>query len=78
MIKNKPLLITALVFGGLGLVFLSLSAASLLAGDGTITDAIASLFGQSKVHVTTASLGQFSVVFETAAFLLAFRSLQFD
>ena len=45
--KNKPFLISAIVFGGLGLLVLLLTVISFFEGDNLISGAIASLLNLS-------------------------------
>ena len=73
--KNKPFLISAIVFGGLGLLVLLLTVISFFEGDNLISGAIASLLNLSKDSFNDATMAQVAVVFFIPTFIFAFRTL---
>ena len=75
MIKGKPFLISAIVFGGLGLIVLVLTVISFFCGDNLISSGIATMLGLDKESFTDATMGQIAVVFCIPTFIFAFRSL---
>ena len=75
MIKGKAFLISAIVFGGLGLIVLVLTVISFFCGDNLISSAIATALGLDKESFTDATMGQIAVVFCIPTFIFAFRSL---
>ncbi|MBQ8134481.1 MAG: hypothetical protein IJ192_08765 [Clostridia bacterium] len=74
MLKNRPLLTAAIVFGSIGLLLIITSAIIYIDGGKTIYNAIASLLGMPIGKVTTASFCQFGTLFEIAAFALGYKS----
>lgn len=76
MLKNKPLLITAIVFGGIGLLIIILGAVLFIDGGNDALNAIGSVFGMEKGKLTTATICQFSIVFEAMAFVVGYRALR--
>lgn len=73
--KNKPLMFTALIFGGVGAAVIILAIVLYMAGDKNVYSAIASFFGMGKDKITTATICQLGILFEISAFILAHRSL---
>ncbi len=76
--KNKPLLLTALIFGGIGLAIIILAIVLYMAGENELYNNIAAIFGMAKDKVTTATVCQVGIIFEIAAFILGFRSLSVE
>ena len=74
--KNKPLLMSALVFGGIGLIILILGAVFYMDGNNDFYESVAGFFGMAKSKVSTSTFCQFGIVFELAAFVLGYRSLK--
>ncbi len=74
MLKNRPLLIAALIFGGIGLLLIITATIIYIDGSKTIYNAIASLLGMPIGKITTASVCQFGTIFEIAAFVLGYKS----
>lgn len=75
MLRNKPLFITALIFGGIGVVLTILTGILFLNNDDSFFGLIARLFGMAKESVTASTLWQFAFIFEAAAFILGYRAL---
>ena len=76
--KNKPLLLTALIFGGIGVIIIILAVIFYMAGESGLYNAIASFFGMGKDKITTATICQLGILFEIAAFILGYRSLSVE
>lgn len=72
--KSKAFLITAAVFGLLGMITLLLTVISFLSGSDAIRDAISSMFSISKDSLKDEILAQISIVFFIPAFIFAFRT----
>ena len=75
MLKNKPFLIAAIVFGTLGILVLILTAISFFEGDNLISGAIGSLLGLDKESFRDSTMAQIAVVFFIPTFIFAFRAL---
>lgn len=75
MLKDKPLLITAIIFGGIGLLLMIVTGILFLNGNNDAFDTIGSVFGMESGKVTAATISQFSLVFEVVAFVIGYRSL---
>ncbi len=75
MLKNKPLLITALIFGGIGIILAILTGIMFLADDTNGFSIISGLLGMKSADIKASSLWQFSFIFEAAAFILGYRAL---
>ena len=75
MLKGKPFLIVALVFGSLGLLMLVITVASFFNGDdSTITTGIADLLHVDHESIKNETLAQISIVFFIPTFIFAYRS----
>ena len=74
--KKKPLMISAMVFGGIGLAMIIVGIVFYMNGDTAFFETLAKIFGMTKDKITATTLCQFGVVFEIAAFVLAYRSLK--
>lgn len=72
--KGKPFLIAALVFGGLGIIMLILTAISFFCGDNLISYAIARALLLDSSSFSDATMGQMAVVLFIPSFIFAFRS----
>ena len=72
--KSKPFLITAAVFGSLGILTLLLTVISFFNGDSSITGAIESMLNMDEGSIKNDVLAQISVVFFIPAFIFAFRT----
>lgn len=75
MLKDRPLLVTAMVFGGIGLVMLIVAGVLFLNGDKGPLNYIGSLLGMERGRLTTGTISQFSLVFEVMAFIIGYRAL---
>ena len=76
MLKGKPLLITAIVFGSIGLLLLFFGSVIFLDGGTEPLDVIASVLGLEKGSIKVAAVSQFAIVFEIMAFIVGFNSLK--
>lgn len=76
MLKNKPLLITAIIFAGIGLLIIILGAVLFIDGGKDALNTIGSVLGMEKGKLTTATICQFSIVFEIMAFVVGYRALR--
>ncbi len=76
MFKGKPLLITAMVFGSIGLLLILFGAIVFLDGGNEPLDLIASVLGLEKGRVGVATICQFAIVFEIMAFIVGFQALK--
>ncbi len=74
MLKNKPLLITALIFGGIGAVLTIFTGILFLNNDTGAFAFIANILGMKRESVTASTMWQFAFIFETAAFVLGYRA----
>ncbi len=74
MLKGKPFLIVALVFGSLGLLMLVITVASFFNGDDSITTGIADLLHVDHESIKNETLAQISIVFFIPTFIFAYRS----
>ena len=72
--KSKPFLITAAVFGSLGILTLLLTVISFFNGDSSITGSIESMLNMDEGSIKNDVLAQISVVFFIPAFIFAFRA----
>ncbi len=73
--KDRPLLVTAIVFGGIGFVILTIAAIIFISGEKAPLDYIGALIGMEKGRITVGTIAQFSLVFEIMAFIVAYREL---
>ncbi len=74
--KNKPLMISALIFGGIGVLIILFAVICYMSGNTEVYESIGRIFGMTRDKITTASLSQFGIIFEAAAFVLGYRSLK--
>lgn len=75
MLKEKPLLIAAIIFGGIGLVLIITGCLLYMINDSTFLNMIDSVFGFTKGSTSPATFSQLGIVFEASAFILIYRSL---
>ncbi len=75
MFKNKPILITALIFGGIGIILAIFTGILFLNDDRNVFELVAYLFGMKKENVNASTMWQFAFIFEAAAFVLGYRAL---
>ncbi len=75
MLKNKPLLITAIIFGGIGIILAVFTGILFLNNDTAVFELISMLLGMGGKGVTASTIWQFSFIFEAAAFVLGYRAL---
>ena len=76
MLKNKPLLITSIIFGIIGLLILILGAVLFVDGGKDALNEIGAVFGMEKGKLTPATICQFSIIFEAMAFVIGYRALR--
>ena len=76
MLKGKPLLITAIIVGSIGLLLLFFGSVIFLDGGTEPLDVIASVLGLEKGSIKVAAVCQFAIVFEIMAFIVGFNSLK--
>ena len=69
--KNKPFLIAAMVFGGIGLFILLVSALIFLTKNTSICTNLGKLLGTS---ISTSTLAELAAVFFMPAFVFAYKS----
>ena len=75
MLKGKPLIITAIVFGAIGLVLLIFGGVLFIDSGTDILDFIGSVLGLEKGRGGVATVCQFAVVFEVMALIIGFRAI---
>ena len=73
--KGKAFFISALVFGGLGIIMLVLTLISYFCGDELISGAIAQMLGLSTESFNDATMAQISIVLFIPAFIFGYRAL---
>ncbi len=69
-------MISALIFGGIGLIIIILGTIFYMNGSNDFYESVAGFFGMAKSKITTATFCQFGIIFELAAFILGYRSLK--
>ena len=78
MLKNKPLLIIAIIFGGIGAIILIFAAILLIDGGKEPLDFINSVLGMPKGKVTVATISQFALVFEVMSFIVGYNAIKYE
>lgn len=73
--KNKPLMLAGLIFGGIGLAIIVTAIVLYMAGETDVYNNVAQFFGMTNDKISTATICQLGILFETAAFILGYRSL---
>ncbi len=73
--KNKPLMLAGLIFGGIGLAIIVTAIILYMAGKTDIYGSVAQFFGMTKEKINTPTICQLGILFEIAAFILGYRSL---
>ena len=74
MFKNRPFLLTSLIFGELGFIMLVLTVISFFCGNSLISGAICTMLHLEDEAFTDATMAQIAVVLFLPAFIFAYRS----
>lgn len=74
--KSRPLMISALIFGGIGLAIIVLGTVFYMNGSTAFYESVAGILGMTKDKISTTTFCQFGIIFEIAAFILGYRSLK--
>lgn len=75
MLKNKSLLIAAIIFGGIGIILAVLTGILFLNDNTGAFKFISDLLGINSEPLTAAKIWQLTFVIEAAAFILGYRAL---
>ena len=72
--KNKPFLISSLIFGLIGLAFLAIAGASFMANSTEIAKAVISFFHRNTKDISNSIIAELGVVFMIPSFIFAYKS----
>jgi len=72
--KNKPFLISSLIFGLIGLAFLTIAGVSFMANSTEVAKAIISFFHGNTKDVSNSIIAELGVVFMIPSFIFAYKS----
>lgn len=78
MLKNKPLLVSAIVFGIIGILITISGFIMFLTTDSSGYSIVENLFGIQKDTISMAALCELASVFEGCAFILAVKSAKHE
>ena len=78
MLKNKTLLISAISFGGIGIIITFFGFIWFLADDSSAFNNVGKFFGMSEGSFSLESICKISSVFELCAFILTVKSLKHE
>ena len=74
VLKNKPFLTAAFIFGGISFIIFAIASLSFLGDSTLVSGAIARLFHISSTSFTNTTLAEISAVCAIPAFRFAFKS----
>ncbi len=72
--KNKPFLISGLIFGLIGIALLITAGVSFIMNSADVVKALASLLHQSTDTITNATIAQLGFIFMIPAFIFCYKS----
>ena len=75
MLKSRPLLLSAIIFGGIGLLLICTAAWIFVSGDTGLTKWLSSVLHSDSGSISSATFSQLGIVFEISAMVIACRAL---
>lgn len=75
MLKSRPLLISAIIFGSIGLVLTAIAAWIFVSGDTEFTKWLSMQLQGNQNSITSSTLAQLGIVFELSSIMIAGRAL---
>ncbi len=74
MLRSRPLLIAAIIFGGIGMLLIMIAVYIFMSGDTAITGWLNSLLRSGSDKISSSTFSQIGIVFELSSLMISLRA----